>query len=197
MKDDVIFKGNKDGLTIILGEQTDFNKIKYILSKKINENRNFFDKSDMNISFKGRNLNDVQYDELKTIVSGYGLKIKEEIQRVDNNKCGLREDLAKIIKGTVRSGQRIEYKGNVVILGDVNPGAEIIADGNIIVMGIVRGNVYAGCHGNFDAIIAGYRLEPLQIGIADILTRSPDNDERSDYPEYAYIKDGSIFIEKL
>lgn len=32
-----------------------------------------------------------------------------------------------LINQTIRSGQRIKYPANVVIIGDINPGAEVIA----------------------------------------------------------------------
>ncbi len=44
-----------------------------------------------------------------------------------------------LVKRTIRSGQRIAYNGNVVVLGDVNPGAEVVASGDVIVLGHLRG----------------------------------------------------------
>ena len=41
----------------------------------------------------------------------------------------------KFIQASIRSGQRQEYAGSIVICGDVNPGAEVIAGGNIMVIG--------------------------------------------------------------
>ena len=36
-------------------------------------------------------------------------------------------------RGTLRSGQKIEVDGSIVVLGDINPGAQIIAGGNVVV----------------------------------------------------------------
>ena len=47
-------------------------------------------------------------------------------------------NLAKFHKGSLRSGQKIEFEGSVIVVGDVNPGAEIKAGGNIIVLGSSR-----------------------------------------------------------
>ena len=41
----------------------------------------------------------------------------------------------------MRSGQKEEYAGSIVICGDVNAGAEIIAGGNIIVLGTLKNNL--------------------------------------------------------
>ena len=68
-----------------------------------------------------------------------------------------------LYKGTLRSGQRITYNGNVVVVGDVNPGAEIRAAGDIIVMGTLRGLAHAGVGGATDVAIVAFKLDPTQI----------------------------------
>jgi len=113
-----------------------------------------------------------------------------------------REDLISqeqtiLIQRTVRSGQRIFYPGNVVVLGDVNPGAEIIAGGNIIVMGTFRGLAHAGAFGDENAVVAAIRLEPSQLRIAGYITRAPEGDfSSSQQPEIARVQDGIVIIEK-
>ncbi len=71
--------------------------------------------------------------------------------------------MTKFINTTIRSGQVIEYDGNIVIIGDVNPGALIKAKGNIIILGTMRGVAHAGVDGNHDAIVAAYNLQPTQL----------------------------------
>ncbi len=101
-----------------------------------------------------------------------------------------------LIKRTVRSGQSIQFDGNVVVLGDVNPGSEIIASGNIVVMGALRGVVHAGATGNEDATVAAFKLQPTQLRIANHITRAPDGDYVApEHPEIARIKDGVVVIE--
>ena len=43
-------------------------------------------------------------------------------------------------RGSLRSGQKIEEEGSIVILGDVNSGAEVVAADNIVVLGALRGD---------------------------------------------------------
>lgn len=101
-----------------------------------------------------------------------------------------------LIKRTLRSGQRLHYEGNVVILGDVNPGAEIVAGGNVIILGQLRGMVHAGALGDETAVIMSFRLKPMQLRIADHITRAPDEDDSEyDFPEIAGIKNGVVTIE--
>ena len=60
----------------------------------------------------------------------------------------------KFHRGSLRSGQKLETEGSLVILGDVNSGAEVIASDNIVVLGALRGLAHAGAKGNEQAIIA-------------------------------------------
>ena len=74
----------------------------------------------------------------------------------------------KVFSSTVRSGQRIDFEGSIVVLGDVNAGAEVVAEGNIIVLGNLRGFAHAGAKGNRSAFIAANSINPTQLRIADI-----------------------------
>ncbi|MCQ2559962.1 MAG: AAA family ATPase, partial [Clostridia bacterium] len=59
------------------------------------------------------------------------------LQKLWQEQFGLEdEENTVLIKRTLRSGQRMNYQGNVVVLGDVNPGAEIIAGGNVLLEGV-------------------------------------------------------------
>jgi septum site-determining protein MinC len=100
------------------------------------------------------------------------------------------------ISHTVRSGQRIECEGDIVVLGDVNPGAELIAGGSIAVMGTLRGLAHAGATGRKDVVISAYRLSPMQLRISSKAAVFPENGD-ADYPVLAQLKDGSIVIRPI
>jgi septum site-determining protein MinC len=108
---------------------------------------------------------------------------------------GQGEDAALFLDKTLRSGTRIEFPGNVVVLGDVNPGAEIVAEGNVIVWGRLRGMVHAGSKGNQAAVICALDLSPTQLRIAEEVSAilKPQEHPR---PEIARInKDGKLQAE--
>ncbi|MCI8587176.1 MAG: hypothetical protein HFJ49_01020 [Clostridia bacterium] len=87
-------------------------------------------------------------------------------------------------RGSLRSGQKIEVEGSIVIFGDVNSGAEVMATENIIVLGTLRGLAHAGARGNMQAIIAANTLDAVQLRIANIikeLTRSASTVKRNVY----------------
>lgn len=96
------------------------------------------------------------------------------------------DDTALFINKTLRSGTRVEFPGNIVVMGDVNPGAEIIAEGNVIVWGRVRGMIHAGAKGNRSAFICALDLSAIQLRIADEVsaTLKPQKDPK---PEIASI----------
>lgn len=88
-------------------------------------------------------------------------------------------------KGSLRSGQKIEVDGSIVIIGDVNSGAEVIASDNIVVNGNLRGLAHAGAKGNKKAIIAASKLDVVQLRISNIV-KEIDREEEKVY-EHAYV----------
>jgi septum site-determining protein MinC len=104
------------------------------------------------------------------------------------------EDSAMWVKRTVRSGVRLEYEGNVVVLGDVNPGAEVVAGGSVVVWGRLRGVVHAGATGDTDAVVCALDLSPTQLRIAAEIATTPERRSQP-VPEMARLKDGHLIAE--
>ena len=104
------------------------------------------------------------------------------------------EDAAKWVKGPLRSGSRVTYEGDVVVMGDVNPGAEIIAGGSVIVWGRLRGVVHAGAQGNDQALVCALELAPTQLRIAGEIAVSPKKQGKNQ-PEVACLRDGHLTAE--
>lgn len=105
---------------------------------------------------------------------------------------------ALFIRRTLRSGQVVHHPGHIVIVGDVNPGAEVKAGGSVIVWGRLRGNVYAGVGSEVGnkAVICALQLSPMQLRIADKITRSPaDDSSQVIVPEMASIQNDQIVAE--
>lgn len=104
------------------------------------------------------------------------------------------EDAALWVGRTLRSGIRVEYAGNVIVMGDVNPGAEVIAGGSVIVWGRLRGVVHAGAQGNTDAIVCALDLSPTQLRIAGEIAISPKR-KGNPQPEVARLIKGQLQAE--
>ena len=136
-------------------------------------------------------------DETKEAVEQIGWKIQIPVQET-GKVMDEEETKTLLIRQTIRSGQKVSYPGNVVIVGDINPGGEVEAAGDIVVFGKLRGIAHAGNSGDNSSEIIALGLSPLQLRIAGIIRRSPDSDSKPDnVPEVAKIKDGNIVIESL
>ena len=79
-------------------------------------------------------LNEIREEEKKE-------KKRQEAESFPENRIAKN---GQFYRGTLRSGQKIEVDGSIVILGDINPGAQIVAGGNVVVLGCLKGTVHAG-----------------------------------------------------
>lgn len=220
-KEKVVLKLYKEGMVVYLEDEMSFDDIKQLVCEKFSKSESFFKGLPLKVGFKGAELTQNQLEELVNTISNFiGCKAvlwenpqpddepKEELSTANlsgdeilNNafKISAEDEYTKFYTKTIRSGQLLESDGNIVVIGDVNPGAELVATGNIVIMGSVKGTVHAGAKGNREAVVAALNLSPTQLRIADVITRSPDEDEtlHGVAPEIAYIKNHQIYIEEI
>jgi len=194
----ISFRVTSKGVCVSFDSEKEYIEIKDALIKHTVEASNFFSGVDLYVNPNGITLSAEEMKELITILYRY-----ENIGKVyfiseeSRNKNKFMDTI--LINQTIRSGQRIKYPTNIVIIGDINPGAEVIAGGDIVVIGKLRGVVHAGAAGQSDSQIIALKLQPTQLRIGHIISRSPDelkNVEPS-IPERAYVKDGVIIVEAL
>ncbi len=189
------FKGSKKGLFINIKECGDFETIKENLSEKMESSKNFF-KGAKIASINCAGLSDIEKIALQDmLISKFEVQFVEEEEKKEAFQ-GIQEGSTKFIRSTLRSGTKIKFNGNVVVIGDINPGGEVVANGNVIIMGSLRGVVHAGANGNRSAFVVAYNLDPMQLRIADIIAIAPEeNFQKPNCPEIAIIKDHCITIE--
>ena len=188
----------KNNLTIIkISKDAEFKDILLQIRKKIIQLKKIYKNDKTPIVVTGKVLKNKEIDEIEQIIKenldvevdfdmpkelGLSNIKKTFIQEVSNSET-------RFHRGSIRSGQKIEEEGSIVILGDVNSGAEIVAADNIVVLGSLRGLAHAGAKGNTKAIIAAGKLDTAQIRIANIV-REFDRDEEPLRKEvYIYIND--------
>lgn len=200
----VLFKGILGGLEVHVDPNMNLDILLKELQAKLESSKSFFKGTHVNLSFVGREFSSHEKDELinsishqiKTESIEFNGPFKEEDEKVSEKFYGTEEGMARFFHGTIRNGQRLDYKGNIIVMGDVNPGAEIVAGGNIIVLGNLRGMAHAGIGGDMGAVVVAFCLQPTQLRIGHIITRSPEGEmEKPDYPEIAYIKGDNMVIE--
>ena len=95
-----------------------------------------------------------------------------EIQKSEPKK---RISALKVVYNSMRSGQRIESDGDVLVWGHLNPGAEIVAGGSIIIAGKLLGVVHAGGFGREDVFVWAGCFETPQVRISNKLCYADQN----------------------
>lgn len=201
LDENIIIKGNRDGINAVINMNKfkDFDEMLETLIRRLSIGKLFYKGCTLKITTELKYINEKQFRKLKNILFEQFL-IKDCILEDKEEKSskvfsGIYEGRTKFLRKTIRSGQVINYPGNLVIIGDVNAGAEIYAGGNIIVLGALRGYIHAGFGGNSKAIVSAFYLQPEILRIADIMTRSPEDNVKPQYPEVARVKGDTIIVE--
>ncbi|MCR5083091.1 MAG: septum site-determining protein MinC [Parasporobacterium sp.] len=212
MKGNVIIKGNKNGIKLVLDDKISFDELKNLVAKKFKSSAGFFKDSSVALEFEGRQLSDDEQVELIDIISensdlnivciseGGNEKEKEYKNLVNEGISNINSQMAQFYKGTVRSGQVLESPNSLVIIGDVNPGGKVVAGGSVVVIGTLKGIVFAGGKGNEKSFVIALDMQPIQIKICDIIARSPDyafKGKQAIDVKIAFIEDDNIYIEPL
>ena len=175
----------KNQVIIKIDENAEQREVISELKKKIIELKNLYKDDKTPILVTGKILKNKEMDEIQNIIKRF---IDVQIEFDSPKVLGLHgikktfyKEVAtsetKFHKGSLRSGQKIEFEGSIVIIGDVNAGAEVIASENIIILGTLRGLAHAGAKGNKDAIIEAVDIETVQIRIADIVKEIEKEEE--------------------
>ncbi|MCP5352762.1 MAG: septum site-determining protein MinC [Chromatiales bacterium] len=106
---------------------------------------------------------------------------------------------AKIVHGSVRSGQLVHADGgDLIVLGAVNEGAEVVADGHVHIYGSLRGRARAGARGDTDALIFTLGLAPEVVAIADqyLVIEEPDP-QLTGKPGLVSLRDGTLTLQPI
>ena len=203
MKNYVSINLKKDNIIIKIADIAEQEEILYELRKKILDLKKLYKDDTTPIVITGKVLKNKEIDEIQDLIKRY---LDVEINFDSPRTLGLHgivksysKEIAtsetKFHRGSLRSGQKIEFEGSLVVLGDVNDGAEVIASENIVVLGALRGLAHAGAKGNKDAIIAASTIEAPQLRISNIV-KEREKEEILDGTKktYAYINENGEMI---
>lgn len=205
MKNCITINTKKDSIVIKIDENAEQDEIMQELNQKLIELKKLYKEDDTPITVTGKVLKNKEIDQIQEeIKKNINVKVFFDSPRIlglHGIKKTFNKDIAtsetKFHKGALRSGQRIEFEGTLVILGDVNDGAEVIASENIVVLGALRGLAHAGAKGNNDAMIAASSIESQQIRISNVVKEiERDEINKEEIKTYAYLdKDCNMVIE--
>ena len=204
MKNCVTINLKKNEIVIKISEKAEQKEIKECLNKKLTELKKLYKEEKTPIKVTGKVLKNKEIEEIQTMISEtIPVEIEFESPKIlglHGIKRAFRKEIkssdTKFQRGSLRSGQKIEFEGSIVIIGDVNSGAEVIAGENIIVVGRIMGLTHAGAKGNKKAIIAAERIETPQIRISNIVRSiQKEAEEYSVRYTFAYVKEDKIELE--
>ena len=193
----------KNEIVIKIAEDAEQKKIVSELIKKLPDLKKLYKDEKTPIKIVGKVLKNKEIDEIQDIIKD---KIDVEIEFDMPKSLGLssitrtfKQKIAvsetKFHRGSLRSGQRLETEGSIVIIGDVNSGAEVIASDNIVVVGNLRGLAHAGAKGNKNAIVAAGKLDTVQIRISNIVKEIDRDEEPLHKQAYVFVDGDKIFID--
>lgn len=202
MRSIILVNMKKNEIILKVNEEATQEQIIESLEKKLPVLKNLYKEAKNPIRVTGKFLRDKEMEEIKSIIKK-AINVNIEFDNV--NELGLsgikkayEQDVENsqtyFFKGGIRSGQRIETEGSIVIFGDVNNGAEVIAEENIVILGVLRGLAHAGAKGNKKAIIATHRIECPQLRIANIL-KEMEKEELEETKQFASVKEDHIILE--
>ena len=190
----------QDNIVLRIKEDATTRDIITELQGKLPELKKFYKEEKTPILVTGKILKMAEIDDIQDLIQRE-MKVKVDFESpkslgLHGIKKTFRKEIetseTKYYKGSLRSGQRIEFEGSVVILGDVNDGAEVIAEDNIVILGILRGMAHAGAKGNEKAIVAAHAIEAPQIRIASVIKERTREEIDTERYSYAYINDEEV-----
>ena len=203
MRNCVSINLKKNEILIKISEAAEQKDIVENLKKKLPELKKLYQDEKTPITVTGKILKNKEIDEIQALIKEKIDVVIEfdtpktlglhSIKRTFNKQTEISE--TKYYRGALRSGQKMESEGSLVILGDVNSGAEVIAAENIIILGALRGLAHAGAKGNKQAIIAAGLVDTVQIRIANIVKEIDRDEEPMHKQSCIYVENDEIIIE--
>ena len=190
MKNTVVIKGNKAGMTVILDPEVPYETLLLDIAAKFEESARFWGAAQMTLTLAGRPLTPEQEMEIVGVITGHSqieilCLVDQDINRIRRCEKALNEKLMELsaatgqfYRGNLTEGTSLESETSIVIIGDVERGAKVVAKGNVIVLGEVKGSVTAGASGNGKAVVVGLEMAPAHIRIADYASRFKNKGKR-------------------
>lgn len=198
----VTIKGVKDGLVFVLDDRCDWESLLKELEDKLARHGQQLSGPAIQVRVRlgRRPVDEDGKRKIREIIGRYGNLLVESIESAADGPPAAPRDTLPLyrVSGIVRSGQTVERDGHLLLLGDVNPGGTVRCTGDIYILGALRGIAHAGCEGDTGAIIAASLMMPMQLRIADVISRPPEEWVSEDSGmEFAYLRDGVMEIDRI
>lgn len=164
---------------------------------QLQKKKSFFNGSEVGITYSGIKLS--YNDEMnleKELRLLFGEKaVLEKKKRLSKKQIEYSfregEKICLVAEKSLRSGEVLESRGDVIVYGDVNPGALIKANGNITVVGALRGVAHIKHTGK---VYATY-MNPSQIIIGKVCSYNKNTENVGS--AVAIAENGEIILQRL
>ena len=211
MKNNIIIKSFRNGLSLHLCEETPFDELLREIAEKFDESAAFFGDAKMALSFEGRKLtSDEEKAVIKAISAHSDINIvcvvghDEEsnknfvkaLKMLSSGEGGHPDKEATLHHGNLKEGGELDYAGSIIVLGDIHPGARVKAGGSIIVLGGLYGEALAGESG----FIFALEMSPQRLAIGEVeyllVAKNPKwSIKMKLQPKIAKLCDGHVEVE--
>ena len=193
----VCVKGHADEIEFCFAENIEFSKAAEELGILYEDKKSFFEHCPISISYSGLSLSydeEMQLEKLVKKLFGdkVSLKKKHKLtkEQIDYS-LEKGETTCLVVKKSLRSGETVISRGDLIVYGDVNPGALVKAHGNITVIGALRGVAHITGRGR---VYATY-MQPTQIRIGKLCSYNKKSENVA--AAIAIAKKGEIFLQCL
>ncbi len=180
----IVFKGARDHVRMIVPEAMEEQSLIHEIVSMHSKTSEILGEMGVVLDFQGRKIEEeglsrlmqalwrsgmrvfswITYDlETQNLLKSTGLHVGEYRAPVSQGGGSSVPPLALL--HSLRSGQRVEHDGDIVIVGHVNDGAEILAGGSVVVWGKLKGLAHAGLDGVSGHFIVAGAFEAKQVRI--------------------------------
>ena len=210
MKNSVVIKSNKAGMTVILDPDLPFEQLLTDVASKFGESARFWGSVQMALTLAGRQLSPEEEFQLVNVITGNSeievlCLLDQDLERTRKCEKALNEKLMEIsaatgqfYRGTLTDGESIEAETSIVVIGNVEKGARIVSKGNVVIIGELHGSVMAGISGNSEAVVVATEMAPSALRIADFEVQCSEKGKRlAKGPVIVSIENGQIQVKSM
>ena len=200
MKNTVVIKGNKSGMTVILDPEAAYETLLLDIAAKFEESARFWGSVQMTLTLAGRPLTPEQEFEIVNVITEHSqieilCLVDQDINRIrrceralKNRLMELSSNTGQFFRGNLKAGELLETETSLVVIGDVEKGARIISRGNVVILGDLHGSVTAG-------VIVALDMAPQQLKISEVQAVYPEKGKRlGKGPSIAYVENQGICV---
>jgi septum site-determining protein MinC len=134
------------------------------------------------------------HGESLDLLKGAGLPVEEPRFNLPNRQPQSGQLPAMRLRRSLRSGQKVEHRGDVIVEGNVNDGAEVLAEGSVVVLGRLQGLVHAGTGGDEEAAVYARVFEAPQVRICFKVGSMDRSDPWWGRPAVVSLEDGVVVV---